>query len=111
MMIPDFYTKTLQGKLFRIFHSLLLNLNDSESDKTQAAAELDVKQSLTKENSDIIPSKECVEEHGTKLATYRRVNEETKLTSRNTTYGTRQLVGIINPMPMRRLKAMAEGTS
>ena len=111
MMIPDFYTKTLQVKLFRMFYSLLLNLNNIKIENIQAAAELDVKQSLTKENSDIITSKECVDEHGTKLATYRRVNEETKLTSRNTTYGTRQLVGIINPMPMRRLKAMAEGTS
>ena len=110
-MIPDFYTKTLQGKLFRIFHSLLLNLNDSKSDKNQAAAELDAKQSLTKENSDIIPSNECVEEYGTKLATDRRLNEGMDFTAGNTTYGTRQLVGIRKPMPMSRLKAMAEGAA
>ena len=57
MVIANFYTKALQGKLFRMFRTPLLNLSDSESENTQAAAELDVKQRLTKENSDVSPSK------------------------------------------------------
>ena len=111
MMIVDFYTNHLQGKLFGLFRSLLLNLNNSESANIQAAADMDVKQRLTKENSDVSPSKECVEEHGTKLATDRRVNEGTKLTGRNAMYDTRQLVGIRKPMLMSRLKALAAGAA
>ena len=45
-MIADFYTKPLQENLFRLFHNLLLNLNNRESENTQAAAELDIKQHL-----------------------------------------------------------------
>ena len=108
MVIADFYTKALQGKLFRLFRTPLLNLSDSESENTQAAAELDVKQRLTKENSDVSPSKECVEELGTKLATDRRMNKGTKPTGRGATYDTRQIVGIRKPMLMGRLKALAE---
>ena len=69
MVIADFYTKALQGKLFRLFRTPLLNLSDSESENTQASAELDSKQRLTKENYDVSTSKECVEELGKKLST------------------------------------------
>ena len=32
MMVADFYTKTLQGKLFRIFINMILNINDPDID-------------------------------------------------------------------------------
>ena len=52
-----------------------------------------------------------VEEHGMKLATDRQVNEGTKLTGRNATYDTCQLVGIRKPMLMSQLKALAAGAA
>ena len=30
MMIADFYTKSLQGKLFRIFRNLIMNIGDED---------------------------------------------------------------------------------
>lgn len=30
MMVADFYTKSLQGKLFRLFRSIILNLDDAD---------------------------------------------------------------------------------
>ena len=37
MLVADFYTKPLQGKLFRLFRNLILNIKDSPTRNFQQA--------------------------------------------------------------------------
>ena len=40
MLLADFYTKPLQGKQFRIFHNLILNLGDNYTSNHELAEKI-----------------------------------------------------------------------
>ena len=60
MLIADFYTKPLQGKLFRIFRNLILNLNDKDSLNISRTEQLLKKEMPTPTTSRSKSSQECV---------------------------------------------------
>ena len=79
MLVADFYSKPLQGKLFRLFRNLLLNLDDQAS-LAQSAAER--RQSLISSEQrkiNLVRSQECVKHNNNvsgvskKIRTYRDV--------------------------------------
>ena len=63
MLIADFYTKPLQGKLFRLFRNLILNIEDSPSNNFQAAL-VKLKQEPSSSHIKKTTLKECVELSG-----------------------------------------------
>ena len=60
MMVTDFYTKPLQGKLFRLFRSIILNIDDRSVNDFY-----DQFDTVTKINA--TESQECVEKNSPKL--------------------------------------------
>ena len=65
MLISDFYTKPLQGKLFRLFRNLILNIDDSPTRNFQLALnKLKASTSSTAIKKSTL--QECVDENTTK---------------------------------------------
>ena len=56
MMLADFYSKPLQGKMFRLFRSILLNLDDPDMKDYCIKSDVTIKKSS-------VTSQECVEEN------------------------------------------------
>ena len=53
MMIADFYTKRLQGKLFRFFRNMTLNLNDENMQNIICAEKLTLMENYKSNDHDI----------------------------------------------------------
>ena len=105
MMIADFYTKPLQGKLFRLFRNLILNVNDKEMEKLLQAESVAEQKDI---DGDMRPAsvsvpQECVEE-----------NRSTEVTDRTcdahfaVCHDTRALIAKRRPGLMTRLLAIAK---
>ena len=105
MMVADFYTKPLQGKLFRLFRSIILNLDDA-----------DMKEHCERSNSPYKPKndelQECVEKDKTKQVSFGGVRKATyaDILKKGTCMlnnDTRDIVSRNTPSILHRLKCMS----
>ena len=66
MMIADFYTKPLQGKLFRLFRNLILNLRQEDIQNITLSEKLTQMETKTEDADRMIAVKsvqECLDEN------------------------------------------------
>ena len=117
MMVADFYTKPLQGKIFRLFRNTIMNLDDTETERFQDADKLSVLQNESPpKRTDIkshgVPSKECVGVNGqTKISNRSGATNVRKNPAGDNDVRTRQLVRIKKPMLLHILRALAAGAA
>ena len=126
--MAGFYTKSLQGKMFRIFRNMIMNLDGTEIERFHNAEKLSVLQNESHLNqtdvkSHDVPFKECVGVNRQTKVRNAGVVGQTKFRNqpgakniRNIPAGdndvdTHQLVGMKKPMLMNRLRALASGSA
>ena len=117
MMVADFYSKPLQGKLFRIFRNMILNLGDKMTNLLQEASNNELSNNKTNQselhNNNTIQSElrnnnsqECVVEN-TKNDQKVRKNKMNNKVPDTRTDTTRDIVGKKSPRLMEKIRSLA----
>ena len=127
MMIGDFYTKPLQGSLFKVFRDLILNINDPNvSNYAKAVASgrslskiKPLSDTKVEDASHILTSQECVEKNGLKNETKNKLPIRKKPINKNGDFlgikgyenSTRDLVNSKMPNILQKLSTLYNTTS
>ena len=113
MMIADFYTKPLQGKLFRLFRNLILNLRE-EDIRNITLSEKFTKMEAKTEDADraiaVELAQECVEGND-KVGNLNTGNRDVGSDDVNNAVDTREIISRVKPDLLSRLKSVAAGAA
>ena len=112
IMIADFYTKPLQGKLFRLFRNLVLNLCKEDIQNITLLEKL-TKMETNTEDSDraiaIKSSQECVGEN--KVRSLNTRNRDVGSDDIKQAVDTREIISRVKPELLSRLKSVDAGAA
>ena len=109
MMIADFYTKPLQGKLFRLFRNLTLNLSEEDIINMKNSEKLTTMEART-ENADRAKAVESVQEcvvKNKKVESLNTVNRDVGSDDINNTVDTHNIILCVKPDLLSRPKSVA----
>ena len=98
MMMADFYTKPLLGKLFRLFRNLILNLREDDIRNITLSEKLTQMETNTKDADHVIAVKsaqECVGEN--KVGSLNTGNRDVGSDDINQAVDTREIILCVKP--------------
>ena len=113
MMIADFYTKPLQGKLFRLFRNLILNLREEDIRNKTFSENLTKMEAKTEDANRAIAvesAHKCVVGNN-KVGSLNTGNRDVSNDDVNNTVDTRKIISRVKPDLLSRLKSVAVGAA
>ena len=113
MMIAYFYTKPLQGKMFRLFRNLILNLRE-EDIRNITLSEKVTKMEANMEDADRTIAVESVQEcvaGNNKVGSLNTGNRDLGSDDVNKALDTREIIPQVKPDLLSRLKSVAAGAA
>ena len=113
MMIADFYTKPLQGKMIRLFQNLILNLCEEDIRNTTLAEKLTKTEAET-EDADRAIAAESVQERVARNNTSgipNMGNCDVDSDDVNKAVDTREIMWCVKPDLLSRLKSVVAGAA
>ena len=111
--IADFYTKPLQGKLFRLLRNLILNLRE-EDIRDKMLSEKLTKMEAKTEDADRAIEVESVQERvvgNDKVGSLNTGNRELGSDNVNNAVDTRDIISRVKPDLLSQLKSVAAGSA
>ena len=113
MMIADFYKKPLQGKQFRLFRNLILNLREEDIRNISLSEKLTRMEAKTEDADRAIAvesAQECVVGNY-KVGSLNTGNRDVESDDVNNDVVTRKIILRVNPDLLSRLKSVAAGAA
>ena len=114
MMIADFYTKPLQGKLFRLFRNLILNLREEDIRNITLSEKLTKMEAKTEDANRAIAVEsvqECVVGNNDKFGSLNTGKRDVGSDDVNSGVDTREIISRVKPDLLSRLKSVAAGAA
>ena len=112
MMIADFYTKPLQGKLFRLFQNLILNLREEDIRNITLSEKFTQMETKTEDDDRAIAIRsvqECVGKN--KAGSLNTGNRDVGRDDIKQVVDTREIIARVKPDLLSRLKSVAAGAA
>ena len=112
MTIADFYTKPLEGKLFRLFQNLILNLREEDIRNITLSEKLTQMETNTEYANRAIAvesAQECVGEN--KAGSLNTVNRDVCSDDINQAVDMHEIISRVKPYLLSRLKSVAAGVA
>ena len=112
MTIADFYTKPLQGKLFRFFQNLILNLREEDIRNTTLLEKLTQMERKTEDANHAIAvgsAQECVGEN--KVGSINTGNRDVGSDDTKQAVDTCKIISRVKPDLLSQLKSVAAGAT